>query len=234
MRVLFVRRPVDGIVPDILPNPIQFSLVPNDTLVVIALPDWCRRFGMKTIDALRDDGFELTDDRAQRPFSRIRRGGPVARPRVRRNGWGYYGIAKPDNPMKMVRHANKFIQPHRGSHGLGLPPFLFHDRPIPRILEEQCALIRANRHEIGPCSGITDPFQPDGFAVVNISVVRHPSPKYQIRASHRPAPTCIDPCRRRGGPVARPFIHPSITSRNARRNGDDPISARSHGDWPPG
>ena len=43
MGVLRVRGPIAGIVEDVLADGVQFVVVTDDVLVVIALPDWLPR-----------------------------------------------------------------------------------------------------------------------------------------------------------------------------------------------
>jgi hypothetical protein len=57
--------PLPLAVEDVFAGPIQFPVVPENPLVIIALPDGRARGAAQVVDPLRGVGFVRADDRAQ-------------------------------------------------------------------------------------------------------------------------------------------------------------------------
>jgi hypothetical protein len=85
------------------------------------------------------------------------------------------------NPMRMIRHNNKFTQSHPRKMIGNFPPTFFHHHPrriqhhvaILNVTEQRLALVGADGDEIRAGFWIIVSVQTDGFAVMNIPVKCH-------------------------------------------------------------
>jgi hypothetical protein len=67
IRVFRILQPIRGIVGDVLPDGIQFSVVADDVLVIISLPHGLTGSLSHLIDAAGRDRFEIPNDGAEFP-----------------------------------------------------------------------------------------------------------------------------------------------------------------------
>jgi hypothetical protein len=147
--VVVVRRPMGGIVVDVLTGEVQFLLCPNDALVAVPLPHLGSWSVSSAVDALDHHGLELSHDASKGTCHRSAKAClGTARSRS--------GVPEQNDCVEMVGHHNERVQRQVRTHNRRSAPLFRHDisvciqahNPIDNLPETADQAVRADRDEV--------------------------------------------------------------------------------------